>query len=162
MMVRVAIAAISASFTFNCLADLKEQPTEQMCTLLNDTRLRAGEWITRQYGIEGCASGARLVKEHPGEINRISYAAEGLDGKASRVKLVLNVLSPSTDDAAKRELIRASKRLSVRVLGMSIPHSFDEAIMKGTPIVLEVGSGKTVLTRTAANNQSYVLTVVME
>jgi len=162
MMMRCAIAVISTSFTYSCLADLKEQSTAQMCTLLNDTQLRAGEWITRQDGSEGCASGARLVKGAAGEINRISYAAEGSEGKSSRVKLVLNVLSPSTDDAAKRELIRASKRLSVRVLGMSIPHSFDEAIMKGTPIVLEVGSGKTVLTPTAANNQSYVLTVVME
>jgi hypothetical protein len=161
-MVRLAIAVISAAFTLSCLADLKEQSTGQICTVLNDTQLRAGEWIIRQDGNEGCASGTRLVKEDAAEINRISYAAQGSDGKPSRVKLVLNVLSPSTDQAAKRELIRASKRLSVRVLGMSLPHSFDEAVLKGLPIALKVGSGEAVLTRTAANKQSYVLTVVME
>jgi hypothetical protein len=162
MMVRLAVVFITASFTMSSFADLRNLSTAQMCTVLNDTQLRAGEWTTRQDGTEGCASRARFVTANPSEINKISYSAEGLDGKSRRVKLVLSVLSPPNSEAAKRELIRASKRLSVRVLGLSIPHAFDEAIMKGTPISLEVGGGKAVLTRTMANTQTYVLSVIME
>jgi len=59
--------------------------------------------------------------------------------------LTFNVVLPSNEDAAKKELVRAGKRLSIRTLGHSIPHSFDEAIMKAVPIELEVGSGNASL-----------------
>ncbi|WP_143070260.1 hypothetical protein [Pseudomonas sp. NFR16] len=102
------------------------------------------------------------MKPDAGDNNRISYSAEGGEGVARRVKLTLQVMLPSDDNAAKRELIRATKRLAVRALGRSIPHAFDEAILKASPLNLDVGSGRAMLTRTAINKQGYVLSVVME
>lgn len=162
MMIRVALGFIGVCSAFNCFADLRSQSAEQICTVLNDTHLRAGEWTTRMDGQEGCSSGARLIKPDAVDGNRISFAAEGAGGTPSRVKLILNVTLPSDEDAAKRELIKATKRLSVRTLGLSIPHSFDEAINKAAPLNLEVGSGRAMLTRTVVNKQHYVLSVVME
>jgi len=60
----------------------------------------------------------------------------------------------SSEDAARRKLIEATKRLSVRVLGLSIPHAFDEAILKDTPISLAVGSGRATLTRTVVDKKA--------
>ncbi|GEM_PF-1488393 len=162
MMLRVAAGVVGVCCSLNSFADLRPQSIEQLCTVLNDTQLRAGEWTTHKDGQEGCSSGARLIRPDAVDGNKISFAAEGASGTASRVRLVLNVMLPSDDDAAKRELIRATKRLSVRALGLSIPHSFDEAIMKGAPINLAVGSGHATLTRTVVNKQNYVLSVVME
>jgi hypothetical protein len=162
MKLRVALGFAGMCCSLSCLADLRPQSVEQLCTVLNDTQLRAGEWTTHKDGQEGCSSGARLIKPDAVDGNKISFAAEGTQGTPSRVKLILNVMLPSDDDAAKRELIRATKRLSVRTLGLSIPHAFDEAIMKAAPIRLQVGSGQATLTRTAVNKQTYVLSVVME
>lgn len=161
-MLRVALGLVGVWCSFNCFADLQPQSAAQICTVLNDTQLRAGEWTTHKDGLEGCASGSRLIRPDSIDGNKISFAAEGMGGVPSRVKLLLNVMLPSDDDAAKRELIRATKRLSVRALGLSIPHTFDEAILKGAPINLRVGSGHATLTRTVVNKQNYVLSVVME
>ncbi|MGH8420139.1 MAG: hypothetical protein ACRER8_23115 [Pseudomonas sp.] len=162
MMLRVALGLFGVWCSFNCFAELRPQSPAQLCTVLTDTRLRAGEWTTHEDGREGCASGARLIRPDAADGNKISFVAEGAKGTPERVKLILNVMLPSDEDAAKRELIRATKRLSVRALGLSIPHTFDEAIMKAAPIDLNVGSGRAILTRTVVNKQSYVLSVVME
>lgn len=161
-MLRLTFAFVIFSISFNSLADLRLQSPPQLCTVLNDTQLRAGEWTTYQDGHEACTSGARLITPTSTDGNKISFIAEGASGTPNRVKLTLNVLLPSDEDAAKRELIKATKRLSVRALGLSIPHKFDEAIVKGAPIQLDVGSGRATLTRKEINKQSYVLTVVME
>jgi len=161
-MVRLIAALISCSLSLSCLADLRLQSPSQICTVLNDTQLRAGEWTTYQDGHEGCTSGARLITPTSTDGNKISFIAEGSSGAPNRVKLTLNVHLPSDEDAAKRELIRATKRLSVRMLGLSIPHRFDEAIVKGEFIQLDVGSGRATLMRTSVNKQSYVLSVLME
>lgn len=162
MTLRMASGFFAVCCSFGCLADLAPQSAAQVCTVLNDTRLRAGEWTTHQDGQEGCSSGARSIKADAVDGNRISFAAEGAGGAPTKVRLTLNVMLPSDEDAAKRELIKATKRLSVRVLGLSIPHAFDTAIMKATPINLDVGSGHASLTRIVVNRQNYVLSVVME
>ena len=161
-MLRVALGLIGVWCSLNCFADLRPQSVVQICTVLNDTQLRAGEWTIHQDGQEGCTSGSRPIKPDSLDGNKISFAVEGAEGAPNRVKLILNVILRSDEDAAKRELIRATKRLSVRALGLSIPHTFDEAIMKGAPIGLDVGSGRAILTRTVINKQTYVLSVVME
>jgi len=159
---RLIFAVIAASLSLNCFAQLRVQTAVQVCTLLNDTQLRAGEWITHPDGDEGCSSGARPISATSTDGNRISFLAEGSSGTPNRVKLILKVLLPSDEDAAKREMVRATKRLAVRALGLSIPHSIDEAIMKGLPAKLDVGSGKITVTRTAINKQSYVLAILIE
>jgi hypothetical protein len=144
------------------MAALQPQSLEQLCTVLNDTRLRAGEWTRYENGEEGCKSGQRPINPDAVDNNKISFTAKGVGGVAHRVELTLQVVLPSDDYAAKRELIRATKRLAVRVLGLSIPHAFDEAIVNALPIHMDVGGGHASLTRTVLNKQGYVLSVVME
>ncbi|WP_146749640.1 MULTISPECIES: hypothetical protein [unclassified Pseudomonas] len=161
-MLRIVVGVAGLWCSFNCLADLRPQSAAQLCTSLNDTQLRANEWVVRQDGQEGCSSGARPIKSDRVDGNTISFSAEGNEGVPHRVKLILNVVLPSDEDSARRELIRATKRLSVRALGLSIPHAFDEAILKAAPISLPVGDGHATLTRTVVNKQNYVLSVLME
>lgn len=159
---RVLLAVVGICYSFTCLAALRAQSVDQFCTALNDTQLRAGEWSSYGDSLEGCKSGPRLTGTGPVDDNKISYAVEGVGRVATRVKLTLQLTLPSDDNAAKRELIRATKRLSVRALGLSIPHSFDEAIMRASPINLAVGTGRAILTKTAVDKRSYVLSVIME
>lgn len=161
-MLRVAVGVAGLWCSINCLAELRPQSTAELCTVLNDTQLRANEWSVQKGGEEGCSSGARPIKSVQVDGNTISFSAEGIDGIPSRVKLILTVFKSSEDDAARGELIKATKRLSVRVLGLSIPHAFDEAILKDAPVSLPVGSGRATLTRTVVDKKSYLLTVIME
>ncbi|MFJ5295604.1 hypothetical protein ACIQAL_03615 [Pseudomonas sp. NPDC088368] len=66
------------------------------------------------------------------------------------------------EEAGKRELVKATKRLAVRVLGLSAPHFIDEAIIKGNPAKIEIGSGTVTLNKKVVNKNSYVLTILME
>jgi hypothetical protein len=161
-MLRFALLLAGWSLASSCLADIREQSLARICSALYDTELRAGQWTTYEGGTEGCRSLARPVR--PGETNgnQISFLAEGTNGAPLRVKLILTIVSPSGEDAAKSELIKATKRLSVRALGRSLPHAFDQAIMKGVPIKLTVGSGDASLTRTTLSQNGYVLSVIME
>lgn len=145
-----------------CVADIQGQPLTNICSVLNDTKLRAGQWTVYEDGREGCRSVVRPVRPDQADGSTISFLAEGEGGAATRVKLILEVASRSGEDAAKRELIKATKRLSVRALGRSIPHAFDEAIMQGAPIKLEVGSGHATLGRTKPSKGTYILSVVMD
>ncbi|WP_223537992.1 hypothetical protein [Pseudomonas sp. GL-B-16] len=162
MMLRVVLGLVGVWYSLSCFADLRPQSVGQICSVLNDTQLRAGEWTKHKGGHEGCTSGSRRIRPDSLDGNKISFAADGVGEAPNRVELRLNVILPSDVDAAKRELLRATKRLSVRALGLSIPHMFDEAIMNGVPISLDVGSGRASLSQTVINNQSYVLSVVME
>jgi hypothetical protein len=161
-MLRFALLLAGWSLASSCLADIREQSLPKICSALYDTELRAGQWTTYEGGTEGCRSLARPIQ--PGETagNQIAFLAEGTDGTPVRVKLILTIVSSSGEDAAKRELIKATKRLSVRALGRSIPHAFDQAIMKGLPIKLTVGSGDASLTKTKTSQNGYVLSVIME
>lgn len=161
-MSRFALLFAGWSFAAVCLADIRGQSLHKICSVLYDTELRAGQWTTYENGREGCRSLARPVRPTQTDGNQISFLAEGTYGSPERVKLILNIASSSGEETAKKELIKATKRLSVRALGRSIPHAFDEAIMKGVPIKLSVGSGHASLTRTNLSKNSYVLSVVME
>jgi hypothetical protein len=161
-MFRFALGIASCTITSLCMAGIQGQPLTNICSVLNDTKLRAGQWTVYEDGREGCRSLVRPVLPGQDDGNNISFLAEGENGVATRVKLIVSVASSSGEDAAKRELVKATKRLSVRALGRSIPHAFDEAIMHGAPIKLEVGSGHATLARTTPVRGSYVLSVVME
>jgi len=159
---RLALAVIAVSFSFGCHAELKVKSTPQICTLLNDTQLRTGEWAIQPDGHEGCVSGARLISPGTADTNKIAYSADGTDGIPNRVQLLLYINLPSDEEMAKRELVKAAKRLSIRTLGLSTPPSVVESIMKARPAKLEVGSGSITVTRLASNKQGYVLAVSME
>ena len=158
----LAIAVMAISFSLGCHAELKIKSTPQICTLLNDTQLRTGEWALQADGHEGCISGARPVSPDTSDPNRIAYSADGVNGTPGRVQLRLYVHVPSDEETAKRELVKAAKRLSIRTLGLSTPPSVVESIMKGRPAKLEVGNGSITVSRLANNKKSYVLTVSIE
>ncbi|MFJ3485989.1 hypothetical protein ACIPL1_21715 [Pseudomonas sp. NPDC090202] len=160
-MLRSTLAIVAASVSFGCVAELRVSSTSQVCGLLRDTQLRAGEWAPGSDGREGCASEARSVSANAAG-STIAYTAEGTDGIPQRLKLTVQVASAADDDAAKRELVKATKRLAVRALGMSVPHVVDESIMKARPARVDVGSGHVTLTRTPATGQRYELTVSVE
>jgi len=159
---RLALAVMAISFSLGCLAELKIKSPPQICTLLNDTQLRTGEWAVHADGQEGCVGAARPASSGTSDPNRISYSANGTQGVPSRVQLLLSVNVPSDEEAAKRELVKAAKRLSIRTLGLSTPPSIVESIMKGRPAELEVGSGSITVSRQTNNKQNYVLTVSIE
>lgn len=161
-MLRFVLVIAGCAATSMCLADIQGQPLRNICSVLFDTKLRAGQWTVYEDGREGCRSLVRPVIPGQDDGNNISFLAEGENGVATRVKLIVNVASSSGEDGAKRELVKATKRLSVRALGRSIPHAFDEAIMHGAPLKLEVGSGHATLDRTTQVKGRYVLSVVME
>jgi hypothetical protein len=161
-MLRLVLGLAAFSLASSCLADIQEQSLAKICSVLYDTELRAGQWTKYEDGREGCRSSERLVRPAQADGNRIAFLAEGSDGAPNRVRLNLSIISTSGEEDAKRELIKATKRLSVRALGRSIPHAFDEAIMRSAPIKLAVGSGHATLTKTKLNKHSYVLSVVME
>jgi len=151
---RFALAVIAVSFSFGCHAELKIKSTPQICTLLNDTQLRTGEWAVQADGQEGCVGGARPISPGSSDPNRIAYSADGINGTPDRVQLRLYVNVPSDEETAKRELVKAAKRLSIRTLGLSTPPSIVDSIMKGRPAKLEVGNGSITVSRLANNNRT--------
>lgn len=156
------VAVLAFSVSLSCAAQLQVHSPAQACSRLVDTQLRAGEWTQYPDGKEGCRSAARLITSDGKGTSTIAYAAEGEDGIPNRVMLVTDVLSSADAEWAKRDLIKAAKRLSVRVLGLSMPHSIDEAIMRERYARLFVGTGSITVDRTPTIKGRYQLTIVME
>jgi hypothetical protein len=88
--------------------------------------------------------------------------ASGTDQVPERLGLKIDITSPALADDAKLEMIKATKRLSVRALGLSIPHSVDNAILKGENASLQVGSGVVIITRTNRDKGAYQLMLTMQ
>ncbi|MDO8404203.1 MAG: hypothetical protein Q7T27_12005 [Pseudomonas sp.] len=127
----------------------------------SDTRLRANTWSTSADGTEGCSSPVRDISAGSTSGNTIRFVAQGADHIPEHLSLIIDIASPSLTDDAKREMIKATKRLSVRALGLSIPHKIDESILKGENVQLEVGSGVVTITRTNRAQGAYQLTLTM-
>ena len=159
-MLRYIPGALVLLISLQCSADLRVNSPNEACTLLTDSHLRAGEWSKAQGGREGCQSTARLLSVKNSSM--ISFSVDGIDNKPLKVRLLLDVASADDVDPAKRELVKATKRLAVRALGLSIPFPVEESIMKGTPIRLALGLGTLTITRTANINGGYQMAVVME
>jgi hypothetical protein len=162
LILRPVFGAVALLLSLNCAAELRVKSPVQVCRLLADTQLRAGDWRHDDSGSQGCSSGIRPIAPDSPNGSLIAYAAEGADDLPTRVTLTLDEISKVDDDRAKRELVRATKRLAVRVLGLSIPHSAEESIMKGTPAKLELGSGTLTIIRTAKAEGRYEMKVVMQ
>jgi len=156
------IAVLAFAVSLDCAAQLQVSSPVQACSPLVDTQLRAGEWTQYPDGKQGCRSAARVIASDRNGTSTIAYSAEGEDGIPNRVMLVADVHSPADAEWARRDLIKAAKRLSVRVLGLSMPHSLDEAIIKEKYARLFVGSGSITFDRTPTIKGRYTLTVVME
>jgi len=156
------VVVLAFSLSLDCAAQLQVSSPVQACSPLVDTQLRAGKWTQYPDGKQGCRSAARVIASDGKGMSTIAYAAEGEDGIPKRVMLVADVLSPADAEWARRDLIKAAKRLSIRVLGLSMPHSIDEAIMKEKYARLSVGSGTITFDRTDTIKGRYQLTLVME
>lgn len=160
-MIRFFLVVSTLACALNCAAELRVKSPAETCSILSDTRLRASEWRLNADGKEGCWSQARPVAPTIQNGNTLAFSAEGASTTPEQLRLVLTVSSLTDDDSAKRELVKATKRLSVRALGLSIPHSIEETIMKGQTAQFQVGSGAIAVARTAQSAGSYQLTVVM-
>lgn len=156
------MAAMLVLSPLTCFAALKPNTPGEICDVLKDTQLRAGGWNKMQDDIEGCSSARRPLSISSIGSARISFVAKGTAGAATQVSLVVTAIADQDKDAASRELIRAAKRLSVRVLGISMPQSMVGAITKGTSMHLPAGSGTIVLMTNTAGNKLYEMTLVME
>lgn len=161
-MIRFFLAASGVMLSFNCAAGLRISSPADACSVLSDTRLRANTWSVNTDGSEGCSSPVRDPKVGNTSGNTIKFIARGSDHVPEYLSLIIDISSPSFADDAKREMIKASKRLSVRALGLSIPHKIDEAIMKGVNARLQVGSGAVTITRTNKAQGAYLLTLTMQ
>ncbi len=159
---RLIMAVMLLLSPLMCSAALKSNTPEEICGVLKDNQLRAGGWDTIQDDIEGCSSTRRPLSSNSTGSARITFAAKGTAGAATQVSLVITAIADQDKDAASRELIRAAKRLSVRVLGVSMPQSMVGAITKGMPMHLPAGTGTIVLMTNMAGDKLYEMTLVME
>jgi hypothetical protein len=161
-MFRYVPACFILIFSMNSVADLRVKSAHDACTLLTDSRLRAGEWTSNENAPQSCSSPARPVAAAMPAGSRISFSAQGNDDIPRTLKLVVDVLSAEDEEHAKRELVKTTKRLSVRALGLSIPFPLEESIMKGKPAQLAIGTGTITVTRTKGIKGQYQLMVTLE
>lgn len=160
-MVRFLLAASAAVWSLGCIAELRITSPNEACNVLSDTRLRASSWSIQTDGTEGCSSSERAITADSSSGNTIAFIAQGTNRIPERFSLKIDIASPSVADDAKREMIKATKRLSVRALGLSIPHSIDNAILKGENLSLQVGSGTVIITRSNRAKGAFQLILTM-
>lgn len=161
-MIRFFLAASAALLSLSSAAELRITSANEACSVLSDTRLRATSWSIKADGTEGCSSTARAITINSSSGNTIAFMASGTDQVPERLGLKIDITSPALADDAKLEMIKATKRLSVRALGLSIPHSVDNAILKGENASLQVGSGVVIITRTNRDKGAYQLMLTMQ
>lgn len=161
-MTRFLLAASAAVLSLNCLAELRITSPNEACRVLSDTRLRANSWSIQADGTEGCSSSVRAITVASSSGNTIAFMAQGTHQVPERLSLKIDIASANLADDAKREMIKAAKRLSVRALGSSIPHSVDNAILKGENASLQVGSGAVIITRTNQDKGAYQLMLTVQ
>lgn len=144
MNVSICGLALLALFTaLDCSAALLTEDPAMVCSILRDTQLLAGNWTQTPGSEARCQSAGRPVRGDEHQSSEMTYLAEG-DGDGERVKrvlLIVKVNDQSVLDAAEQELLHASNRLSVRLLGLSIPTQTREALKKPAPANSMVGSG---------------------
>jgi len=159
-MVRSIPGFLALMISLQCFADLRVSSPGQSCRLLTDVHLRAGDWVRSVEGLEGCRSSARTISlDNP---NLILFFVEGRDSIPLKLNVLVDVSAVDDGDPAKRELVKVTKRLAVRALGLSIPYLVEESIMKGTPFSLSLGVGKLTFTRTPIVKGRYQMAVAAE
>ncbi|WP_162098740.1 DUF6030 family protein [Pseudomonas sp. R62] len=161
-MIRLFLTAFAAVLSLTCVAELRITSPNEACSVLSDTRLRADSWSIQADRTEGCSSSVRAITVDSPSGNTIAFMVQGTNQVPERFSLKIDIASPNLADDAKREMIKAAKRLSVRALGLSLPHSVDNAILKGENISLQVGSGAVIITRTDGDKGDYQLALTMQ
>jgi hypothetical protein len=127
--------------TIDCSAALQTDEPAVVCSILRDTQLLAGTWTQASADEALCQSPGRAVRDDQEQNSQITYLAEGVANRVKRVSLVVKINNPKAQDAAERELLRATNRLSVRLLGLSIPIEIRDALKTSKPANATVGSG---------------------
>lgn len=135
------LALLALFTTLDCSAALLTEDPAVVCSILRDTQLLAGSWTQTSGSEARCQSPARPVRGDEGQSSEMTYLAEGEGDRVQRVSLIIKVKNQNVLDAAEREPVHASNRLSVRLLGLSIPTPIREALEKPAPANAMVGSG---------------------
>nr|GEZ92769.1 hypothetical protein [Tanacetum cinerariifolium] len=115
LILRPICGAVALLLSLNCAAELRVKSPVQICRLLADTQLRAGDWRQDDTGSQGCSSGTRPVSADVPAGSQIGYAAEGADDIPTRVTLTLGGISKADDDLAKRELVTGAPILECQI-----------------------------------------------
>ena len=159
-MCRLCVSFVSLIFAASASAELGLQPALQTCGVLKDTKLNSRGLITAADGDQTCMSQVRSIS--PSAKSTLSFGVESRDEVARKATLTLRI-QPGEDEEAKRELIKAGQRLSVRTLGSSMPHSVHQSITSGSPSKTAAGSGFITVTKTKSpDSVGYMLVLVME
>jgi len=159
-MIRYIPGALALLFSMHCSADLRVKSSDEACALLTDAHLRGGEWGQTPDGKEGCRSNPRPLNANSSGV--ISFLVEGSDNRPVKVRLLVDIPAPDDEAPAKRELVKVTKRLVVRALGLSLPFPAEESIMKGIPVILPLGTGTLTISRTSGVRGHYQMSVAME
>lgn len=135
------LALLALLTAMDCWAALLTEDPAMVCSILRDTQLLAGNWTQTPGSEARCQSPGRPVRGDEHQSSEMTYLAEGDGERVKRVSLIVKVNDQNVLDAAERELLHASNRLSVRLLGLSIPTQTREALKKPGPANAMVGSG---------------------
>ncbi len=134
-----------------------------VCSYLNDSGLRTRGW-KNYYGSEyGCSSPYRELGTGYPLANNLAFYAEGTGSEVTSTKLVLNVNNRGTAEAAKNELLKAAKLLSVKAAGGELPQSVQDAISAGEGATASVGSVSVEVLRIDwPTGKGYEIKVILE
>jgi hypothetical protein len=149
--------------SFDCRADLQTDDPKVVCPVLLDAQLRANAWTAGAEGSAQCRSPNRPIRDDQGHGNTIAFLADGVGDRVKRVLLIVDVEDRKAIDAPQRDLLRVTNSLSVRMLGLSIPHEIREAINKPKSVKVDVGTGSIQVYRTPTKDGKGVsILVVMQ
>lgn len=123
-------------------AEILDPAPAKVCSLLSDAGLKGRKWVD-DYGdgSAGCASDYKDIGTSNDLANNLAYYVTGVSRYVMEVKLVLNYHQPRQSSKATAALLAASKKLSERALGASLPDSAVTLIKRGEQGTVKVGSG---------------------
>jgi len=146
-------------------ATLKSSRPSNVCGYLAAEKLPTRSWVAQNATDGACASEYREIgTSATGIANNLAFYATGTATTVTQLELVLNLNDPQSDAAAIQELLAASKALSIRASGLSLPRTIEQAIVARKGDVSAVsGTVKISTSRTNwANGRGYELHVRFE
>lgn len=142
-MKKLLLIAASLAFATTASAEIITPTPSKACALLADIGLKGRKWVD-DYGdgSSGCASDYKDIgSSSTGLANNLAYYVTGAGPYVMEVKLVLNYHQPSRSSSGAAALLAASKKLSLRALGASLPGSVAALIKRGEYGSEKVGKG---------------------
>ena len=140
---KLFLIAASLAFATTASAEIITPTPSKACALLADIGLKGRKWVD-DYGdgSSGCASDYKDIgSSSTGLANNLAYYVTGAGPYVMEVKLVLNYHQPSRSSSGAAALLAASKKLSLRALGASLPGSVAALIKRGEYGSEKVGKG---------------------